>query len=157
MLTVKIYAIVNPITDEVIYIGASTAPKKRYCQHIKLKGWPKYVHRFRQMKAMLSNDVKPELLILDTVDFPDVQFFEEFYMQLFKTWGYKIQQDRSGYQTNKKFFYDNEMVYLPKFGFYGIVVHHEDELYVKVFIDKTQRVMTIFVNDVERINKVNAA
>jgi len=144
MLMVKIYGIVNPLNDDVLYIGASVKPNIRHHYHSKGKSWEnrEYLHRQKEVLKMKKAGVVPELLILDEVDFPDVPFFEEFYMQLFKTWGYNIQQTRSGYQTNKKFFNDEEKVYIPKFNFFGIVVHNEDEMIVKVFIEKTQRVMS---------------
>lgn len=159
MLYVKIYAIVNPVNDDVLYIGASRTPKVRYANHSTGKSWrgQQYTHRQKTILKMIDLGVKPELLILDDVPFPEVPFFEEFYMQLFKSWGYNIQQDRSGYQTNKRFFNDNEKVYIPSFGFWGIVVHHDydDELHVKVFIEQTQRIMKVFVCDVQNMAEYN--
>lgn len=157
MLTIKIYGIVNPQNDEVLYIGASKTPKARYKQHIGFKTWPPHTHRYIEVKKMLSQNIVPELLIIDTVDFPVVPFFEEFYIQLFKTWGYKIEQERSGYQTNKTFFNDNEKVYIPKFGYFGIVVHNEDELCVKVFIETIGRVMTFAPYEIKTMKEYNEA
>lgn len=156
MLMVKIYAIINPANDEVLYIGASRTPKLRLYNHAKGKSWEnlEHSHRQREILKMKEAGIKPELLILDEVAFPDVQFFEEFYMQLFKTWGYKIQQTRSGYQTNKRFFKDKEIVYLPRLGVCGIVKSQTDEFYVNVFIKQIGRCRNIFVNDVTSLNEL---
>jgi len=151
VLRVKIYAIVNPLNDDVLYIGASIKPKVRYGQHVTGKFWDKNLHRYKEMVKMKLAGITPELLILDDVDFPDVRFYEEFYMELFKTWGYNIQQSVSGYQTNKTCFNDGDHVYVTNFGFNGIVTDSSKELYVKVFFPVTQREMTVFVNNIELI------
>ncbi len=101
---VKIYAIINPMADEVIYVGASKNPVQRYNCHVSLSTWQPTTYRYKQMKKMIINKIIPELLILDSVSISDAKFYEDFYIQLLKTWGYKLngQMPKSSYSLRRQ-------------------------------------------------------
>lgn len=61
-----IYALVDPITKDVKYVGKSKKPKSRYTQHIKKldkTGTPKK----QWLLSLFDKGLKPNMIILETV------------------------------------------------------------------------------------------
>ncbi len=102
---VKIYGIVNPLNDEMLYIGASQNPKARFTQHRLGNSWHPSTYRYKEIIKLKDKNIWPDLIILDEVEHKDVRFFEEFYISLFKSWGYNLTQNSSSgyYKETHKF------------------------------------------------------
>jgi group I intron endonuclease len=83
-----IYCLLDPNGD-VKYIGKSDNPNKRYNEHLRRSKQSK-TYKDRWINGLLSISQKPELLILDKIQFKDWAFWEIFYISLFKTWGFKL-------------------------------------------------------------------
>ncbi len=134
MTPVKIYALINPITNIVFYIGASKYPKGRLSQHYRTATPKSFANR------SLEKRTPPELLILDEVEYEEVRFYEEFYIELFKSWGFKLDQKKtSGYQKNKIRYFPGQIVFIPYQSKYGIVQNIGD-VYLDVYIFDTQEI-----------------
>lgn len=98
MSKVKIYAIKNPISDEVIYVGASLNPKARYSAHTSGSSWHPITYRYKQLVLMEAANVKPELIILDETERETAREVEQFWIDYYKSLGHKLtQQKTSGY------------------------------------------------------------
>lgn len=62
-----IYALVDPRTDEVRYVGWTLHPKKRLIEHVsKAKRGPRYGHVGNWIKQLLALELRPILQILET-------------------------------------------------------------------------------------------
>lgn len=72
-----IYALIDPTTHEIRYIGKSNNPSGRLNRHIKESLYGHNNHRHRWIRKLLSNNLKPELIILDECDEKDWQIVEQ--------------------------------------------------------------------------------
>lgn len=85
---VNIYALINPINDHVFYIGCSEKIYTRYKEHLyNEEANDKKTEIIKQITAAGKN---PKLLLLEKVDLRDASFWEEFYIDLFKSYGYEL-------------------------------------------------------------------
>jgi len=99
MKKVFIYALINPITSSVFYIGATVSPKSRLHNHINcLQGSNK--NKQNEIRLILSKDSKPEMEILDACSIKDAIFWEEFYIDLFSSYGYDLKQQRKSFYNS---------------------------------------------------------
>lgn len=100
---ISIYALINPLDGQVFYIGASQSPKLRMTQH-----YSDYCNQYKGdiIETILAAKKKPELLILEEkIPIKKVSFLENFYIDLFKSYGYTLHQNPSTYSItyeNKK-------------------------------------------------------
>lgn len=94
--------------DDVKYIGKTDRPNKRYLEHIRK---PKYQITYKDnwIYGLLLHSQKPEMLILDIVPKNNFGFWENFYIDLFKSYGFKLTNlvpggggGNFGYEINKK-------------------------------------------------------
>jgi len=106
---ISLYALINPINKCIFYVGASFDPWQRLQHHIVKRNSEKGFKAI-QIREIIENNRKVELLVLDECDLGDVSFWEEFYIDLFKSWGFKINQaNKSTYsQTNLNRFFKKE-------------------------------------------------
>jgi hypothetical protein len=98
-----IYGLIDPITNEIRYIGKSNNPQKRYPQHIneaKLNNTKKS----NWIKKLLREYKRPELFIIDEVSKNNWQFWEEHYISLFKSWGFNLTNQTKGGGADYEYF-----------------------------------------------------
>lgn len=62
MNTIYIYALLDPCTNIIRYVGKSISPNKRYYQHLHPKG---FTHKDNWIRKLISNDLKPIIKILE--------------------------------------------------------------------------------------------
>jgi hypothetical protein len=108
MRLVKIYALLNPIDHNVFYVGATTSELKirlsahcsRYCYIDNRPTFGKkkadYIYNLKEYNAV------PEIMLLEEVNFEDVDRTEEFYYFLFKSYGFTLIQDSKAFNYTKK-------------------------------------------------------
>lgn len=90
--TIYIYGLINPLNNQVFYIGASTCPKHRINVHNNdTNGYPDKILVINEIK---KSGEKIELLILDECRKSNVRFLEEFYIDLFTSYGFNLLQKR---------------------------------------------------------------
>lgn len=91
-MATKIYTLCCPITEEVKYIGITRQDLNlRFNEHIyrgrrvgsknKRESW---------IKSLLNKNLYPNIDIIDIVYDCDSLFFESFYIDLFKSWGFNL-------------------------------------------------------------------
>jgi len=84
-----IYGLFDPITHEIRYIGKSDDPKTRLTEHIKKYKYG-VTHKNNWIKSLLKNNLKPILEILDIVPYNEWGFWETYWIDLMRTWGFNL-------------------------------------------------------------------
>lgn len=92
METTFIYALTEPDSqDEVRYIGKADNPWKRYNQHLKeARQRRELSHKNNWIFHLLSNKLKPQLIIIEEVAEDAWELNEQMYITLFKSWGFRL-------------------------------------------------------------------
>ena len=92
MQTTFIYGLECPITKEIKYIGKSNNPKNRVKQHLyettRQKNYN--THKIKWFEFLKKNKTKPNLVILDEVNLNEWGFWELWWLQICKTWGFEM-------------------------------------------------------------------
>lgn len=90
--TIYIYALINSLDNNVFYIGATMYPNGRLCQHkCNTQGNPK---KRKKISDILNSGGVIEMLILDECKKIKVTFLEDFYSDLFSSFGFELLQPR---------------------------------------------------------------
>ena len=89
MTEVYIYALIDPRSSEIRYIGKANNPYKRYKNHYN-SARDKNTHKRNWINSVKKDGFKPELLILDKVSSEEWKFWEKFYISLFKSYGFNL-------------------------------------------------------------------
>ena len=89
---ITIYTLEDPITKEVRYIGKTKKELvERMYSHIsnyRLK--KEKSHKNSWIKSLKQKNLKPIIKELDLVKEEDWEFWEQFYINLFKSWGFNL-------------------------------------------------------------------
>ena len=90
MKKVYIYALTEPNDENAIrYIGKTQNLKQRFKLHLK-------EYRYNQsyknnwIKGLVSRSLQPIMIVLDEVDEEEWEFWEIYYVDLYKSWGFKL-------------------------------------------------------------------
>lgn len=83
--TTFIYALIDPITEEVRYIGKSNNPRKRYINHTTSHHFQ--VHKSNWIKKLQSQGMQPILLILEEVPISNWQERERYWISYYREHG----------------------------------------------------------------------
>lgn len=95
MENVYIYGLVDPRNNQVRYIGKANNPKNRYKNHYN-SARDKNTHKRNWISNIRKDGLRPELIIIDEVKKVEWQYWESFYISLFKTWGFNLVNYTSG-------------------------------------------------------------
>ena len=98
MQTTFIYALTDPDTKEIRYIGKSDEPNDiRLSCHIfeatqkiendKLKS---KTYKSKWIRSLIKVGKLPLVEILDEIDFSEWEFWEKYYISLYKSWGFNL-------------------------------------------------------------------
>ena len=92
-----IYGIVNPITNELRYIGQTVNFNKRKSEHLyRAKTLKSSWYLYNWINSMLSDNIKPEFIIIDEVSIESLDYWEIFYISYFKSIGCNLTNYASG-------------------------------------------------------------
>ena len=85
-----IYTLSDPITGEVKYIGKTiNEPRIRLYGHLS-ESKKSNTHKSNWVKSLLSKELKPVIEILDEVNHDDWEFWEDYWIEAFKSWGIEL-------------------------------------------------------------------
>ena len=91
-----IYALCDPRDLSVRYIGKANNPILRLRTH-KNEALNKHrSHKCNWIRALLKEGLYPELFVIDEVSLDDWEFWEIFYIDLFKSFGFDLTNAESG-------------------------------------------------------------
>ena len=95
MKKVKIYALIEPTTKKIRYIGKTAyALNVRLSQH--LRDTNSKTHKFKWINSLKKNNLKPEIILIEEVDEDSWIEKERMYISLFKSLGYKLTNTSDG-------------------------------------------------------------
>ena len=103
-----IYALCDPDTEEVRYIGKSNSTRRRYSDHINECRTNRKSHKISWIKSLLSKNKKPLMKILDEVPENDWKLWEIHYIELYRSKGASLTnltkggQGGSGYKHTEE-------------------------------------------------------
>jgi group I intron endonuclease len=83
-----IYGLIDPITNQLRYVGKSINPKNRLRKHISERNLHDS-YKDRWVRKLYNLDLRPELIIIDVInnETDDWRFWEVFYISYFKSIG----------------------------------------------------------------------
>jgi hypothetical protein len=97
-----IYSLSHPITKEIRYIGKANNPLKRLNFHLEeaKKIDSKTTFKINWIRKLIKQHLKPEVNIIDKVYKEDWEFWEKFYINLYRNKGYKLVNGTNGGEGN---------------------------------------------------------
>lgn len=90
-----IYSLSDPFTGQVRYIGKADDLRVRFNNHVSLKG-KESTKKSAWIKSLIKKGAKPIIEIVDIVDKAEWKFWEQFYISLFKSWGFRLVNSTDG-------------------------------------------------------------
>lgn len=111
MIYVDIYGLINPIDNHVFYIGCTENLKARYSAHKSPNDTTAKAKKVAEIKSL---GYTPELLHLDTVTVFEASFYEDYYMDLFRSFGFNLCQTMKSNYTSSKVFRTYYWLYFGK-------------------------------------------
>lgn len=92
MKLVKIYELIDPFTNEIRYIGKTIRSlDERLKYHIQDAKYSKYTSKkVSWIKSLLNYNEDPIIRLVEKVDKDEVDFWEQFYIELYKSWGFRL-------------------------------------------------------------------
>lgn len=93
-----IYILIDPITNEVKYVGKTDYPNNRLKGHIKdvNRKKCKNQHKKAWIKNLLNLNSPPIFYVVDIVKFEEWTFWEQHYISLYKSWGFNLVNKTNG-------------------------------------------------------------
>ena len=85
-----IYAMVDPNTDEVRYVGKADCVKTRYATHIREAKSGKDSHKCNWIRQLINKNLKPKLIVLEEVSQNDWKAAEIHYIAEYKKLGHNL-------------------------------------------------------------------
>ncbi len=95
-VTSSIYALTDPTTKEIRYIGKAMDANYRFKKHIEESKRKATSHKHKWLRSLFAENKIPELLILDTVFTADANFWERFYILEYRKLGCKLTNHTDG-------------------------------------------------------------
>lgn len=104
METIKIYALINPKTGEVRYIGKTIQTlERRLTNHIsdgRKKRYKNYTVNW--INSLINQNLLPEIILIDEINFEENwEWLEQYWISQFKTWGFNLTNLTEGGDGNK--------------------------------------------------------
>ena len=97
----NIYSLSDPNTGEIRYIGKTyNKLRKRLYAHINECKSDNKSHKISWIKGLLSNGEIPVISIIDIVPTDDWQFWEQYWIEQFKQWGFNLTNIAKGGYDN---------------------------------------------------------
>jgi len=91
MKNVKIYALTNPITNEIRYIGKTEMTlKKRLYYHIYDLKRCNNEHKINWFNQFIKENKKPNIILIDEVPYSNWKFWEMYWISQMKQWGFNL-------------------------------------------------------------------
>lgn len=96
-MTLYIYTLSDPISNEIKYIGKTKNLKNRLqghmCPYNLKQSWQS---KNKWLKYLKNNGLKPIMEILDEGDENNIDNLEIYWISQFKTWGFKLKNETNG-------------------------------------------------------------
>jgi len=90
-----IYVLVDPRNGDVRYVGKSDNPNKRLVDHIR-KSNNSITHKNNWIKSLIKDGYEPLIDVIDEVPNSNWGFWEQYWIDLFKGWGFDLTNIANG-------------------------------------------------------------
>jgi excinuclease UvrABC nuclease subunit len=91
---IYIYTLSHPLTGEVRYIGKTVNLRRRLSEHCTKKNY--HCKKSEWVKALLSQGLRPVILVIDEVEKEFVNETEQYWISQFKTWDFNLLNTQKG-------------------------------------------------------------
>lgn len=93
-----IYELIDPITNKTMYIGKTKDIDRRYKNHLYCNRGKESKVNYKKLwiKSLIDNNLEPIINVLDIVSYEDQNYWEKFYIALYKSWGIELLNMTSG-------------------------------------------------------------
>ena len=96
-----IYALVDPTSQEIRYVGASGDPRVRLLQHINARS-RETGPKAEWLRALVDRGVKPEYFVLEDTTRSEWEFWEQYWICQIRAWGHRLLNvDNGGLQSSR--------------------------------------------------------
>lgn len=89
METTNIYILIDPVTQEVRYVGKANNVSQRYKAHLN-RARKHQVHKLNWINSLKNKGLKPILELIDIVPIDEWVFWETYWISQFKSWGFNL-------------------------------------------------------------------
>lgn len=96
MKTKFIYCLICPKTNVIKYIGKSKNPIKRFRSHLSKNNLLESTKKNNWLVSLLRENLIPIMEIIDEVSEKEIDYWERFYIQLFRSWGFELLNGTEG-------------------------------------------------------------
>lgn len=96
MNTKFIYTLSDPNTGLVRYVGKTNNIRKRLSSHLSNNHLSEITKKNNWIISLLRNEQLPIIEVVDEVSSEDIDFYEVFYISLFKSWGFDLLNGTDG-------------------------------------------------------------
>jgi predicted GIY-YIG superfamily endonuclease len=94
-MKVYIYTLEHPITKEVRYIGKTKNPKERFHNHCN-RLHNQHSHKRNWINSLRNQSLKPVMNILDEIEESEWKYWEKYWIEQFRQWGFNLVNHTSG-------------------------------------------------------------
>lgn len=112
-----IYALQDPITLEIRYIGKSNNPKQRLKAHCNPARFTS-THKFNWIQSLRKKGLKPIMIVVDEVSIDEWHYWERYWIEQMAQWGFNLVNTTRGgdglTQGNQTSFKKGHSVWLGK-------------------------------------------
>lgn len=111
-MNIKIYALVEPITLEIKYIGKTKQElSKRLYAHIH-ESKSSNTKKNKWIKSLINKNLKPKIEEIDFVPESEWEFWEMYWISQFKAWGFELKNtDEGGKGQSSEFMKKNNPMF----------------------------------------------
>ncbi len=95
-----IYCLIDPRNNQIIYIGQSVNPRARYNRHVADSKYAN-THNRSWIKGLIDLGFKPVLDIIEESSCGEIDFWEQHYISLYKSWGFDLTNHDLGGKSHR--------------------------------------------------------
>ena len=89
METTNIYILIDPISNQVRYVGKTNNVSQRYKAHLN-RARKHQTHKKNWIDKLKKEGLKPIIEIIDEVPINNWQYWETYWISQFRTWGFDL-------------------------------------------------------------------
>lgn len=89
METTNIYVLIDPITDEIRYVGKANNVGQRYKAHLN-RARKHQTHKKNWLAQLKKEGLKPIIEVIDVVPIDDWKYWERYWISQMKQWGFNL-------------------------------------------------------------------
>lgn len=110
-----IYALADPSTDEIRYVGKADCVKERYMAHMREAKQGKHSHKCAWIRKVLEQQQKPKLIVLEEISQDDWKKAEIYYIAEFKKLGHNLTNIAKGGEGFESGYVQDNLFRLKKY------------------------------------------